>query len=338
MGTWTAYGNQYWPAKYLIDAEGQVRYVHFGEGEYDETEAAIRTLLREKGDSELGGDASKVKGEEVNPAVRTPETYLGAAPRRGLVRPADPARRRRASATHRATCAPNEFAYSGRLEDHRGGRPRREAPTRRSAPTSAPRRSSSSSDHPADPRDVEVLLDGEPVPDDLAGEDVKNGVATIGPQRLYRLVDLPKAGSHELELRFEPGIYGYAVTFGWPPLADFEHSGEDQLARSAPGYRRPRGSRCRALGPRCRPVAGPGSCGTGGVPRPPWHVLGDHSRLEECAHGPASCMLAEGLPRRDRGRRPTPRPRATRRRSPGRGGVEWTRSPGRDHLRVGVVL
>ena len=33
MGTWNAYGNQYWPAKYLIDAEGQVRYVHFGEGD-----------------------------------------------------------------------------------------------------------------------------------------------------------------------------------------------------------------------------------------------------------------------------------------------------------------
>nr|MBA2546430.1 cytochrome c biogenesis protein DipZ [Solirubrobacterales bacterium] len=74
MGTWNAYGNQYWPAKYLIDADGQVRYVHFGEGDYDETEEAIRTLLREKGDSDLGGDASKVKGEEVNPAVRTPET------------------------------------------------------------------------------------------------------------------------------------------------------------------------------------------------------------------------------------------------------------------------
>lgn len=67
---------------------------------------------------------------------------------------------------------------------------------------------------PEGPRDVEVMLDGEPIPDNLAGEDVKNGVATIGPQRLYRLVDLPQAGRHELELRFEPGIYGYAFTFG----------------------------------------------------------------------------------------------------------------------------
>ena len=44
--TWDAYGNQFWPAKYLIDARGQVRYTHFGEGDYEETEEAIRRLLR----------------------------------------------------------------------------------------------------------------------------------------------------------------------------------------------------------------------------------------------------------------------------------------------------
>ena len=40
FATWTAYGNQFWPAKYLIDARGRVRYTHFGEGEYDKTEQA----------------------------------------------------------------------------------------------------------------------------------------------------------------------------------------------------------------------------------------------------------------------------------------------------------
>jgi thiol-disulfide isomerase/thioredoxin len=43
--TWQAWSNQYWPAAYLVDAHGRVRYKHFGEGEYDRTEAAIRTLL-----------------------------------------------------------------------------------------------------------------------------------------------------------------------------------------------------------------------------------------------------------------------------------------------------
>lgn len=44
--TWNAYGNQYWPALYLIDAEGRVVYQHFGEGGYDVTEARIRQLLK----------------------------------------------------------------------------------------------------------------------------------------------------------------------------------------------------------------------------------------------------------------------------------------------------
>lgn len=47
FGTWRAYQNQYWPARYLIDARGTIRYTHFGEGEYTETERAIETLLQE---------------------------------------------------------------------------------------------------------------------------------------------------------------------------------------------------------------------------------------------------------------------------------------------------
>lgn len=47
--TWRAYDNRYWPAKYLIDANGVVRYTHFGEGAYDETERLIRELLEEAG-------------------------------------------------------------------------------------------------------------------------------------------------------------------------------------------------------------------------------------------------------------------------------------------------
>ncbi len=54
FATWNAWGNQYWPAKYLVDADGQVRYTHFGEGDYKETEAAIRALLAEAGDGDLG--------------------------------------------------------------------------------------------------------------------------------------------------------------------------------------------------------------------------------------------------------------------------------------------
>jgi hypothetical protein len=64
------------------------------------------------------------------------------------------------------------------------------------------------------PRRVEVLLDGEPIPAPAAGEDAARGRVTVRGQRLYRLVDLPRAGRHTLELRVEPGVSGYAFTFG----------------------------------------------------------------------------------------------------------------------------
>lgn len=57
--TWRSYGNRFWPAKYLIDANGVVRYTHFGEGAYDETEHHVRALLEE-----AGGDVSDIA---VNP-------------------------------------------------------------------------------------------------------------------------------------------------------------------------------------------------------------------------------------------------------------------------------
>jgi len=49
FATWNAYGNRFWPAKYLIDQDGVIRYTHFGEGKYRETEEKIRELLEEAG-------------------------------------------------------------------------------------------------------------------------------------------------------------------------------------------------------------------------------------------------------------------------------------------------
>jgi cytochrome c biogenesis protein CcdA/thiol-disulfide isomerase/thioredoxin len=73
-GTWNAYGNQYWPAEYLIDANGHVREAKFGEGDYSKTEDAIRSLLAER-------DATLPKALHLadhTPAyAATPESYLG---------------------------------------------------------------------------------------------------------------------------------------------------------------------------------------------------------------------------------------------------------------------
>ena len=72
FATWRAYSNQYWPAKYLVDRRGRVRFHHFGEGEYEETERRIRELL---------GERIAARPRSVDPDVRTelrtPESYLG---------------------------------------------------------------------------------------------------------------------------------------------------------------------------------------------------------------------------------------------------------------------
>jgi cytochrome c biogenesis protein CcdA/thiol-disulfide isomerase/thioredoxin len=78
--TWTAFGNQYWPRKYLINSEGEIIYDHIGEGDYEETEIAIQHALSELNNKNISEKVSeptnavKVEASKVN----SPETYFGA--------------------------------------------------------------------------------------------------------------------------------------------------------------------------------------------------------------------------------------------------------------------
>jgi cytochrome c biogenesis protein CcdA/thiol-disulfide isomerase/thioredoxin len=215
MGTWNAYGNEYWPADYLIDARGQVRYTAFGEGDYDKTETAIRALLAEAG-HHLGGKSHPsdvvVPSEEA-----TPETYLGTARAQGWI---DGPR----SGSHdygpppAGELALNDLAYSG---------------TWKIAAQPAEAVSGSFGNPPGidldfeakdvylvlsspgeRPLPVNVLLDGHPISAGDAGADVHDGVVTVRRQRLYSLVSLSGDQRHRLSLRFAPGVSGYAFTFG----------------------------------------------------------------------------------------------------------------------------
>ncbi|WP_432889998.1 cytochrome c biogenesis protein CcdA [Kribbella sp. CA-245084] len=77
LATWTAYRNQYWPAKYLIDAKGTVRAINFGEGNYAQTEDQIRQLLKDANPSvQLPAAVDGSVKADVGVAGRTPETYL----------------------------------------------------------------------------------------------------------------------------------------------------------------------------------------------------------------------------------------------------------------------
>jgi cytochrome c biogenesis protein CcdA/thiol-disulfide isomerase/thioredoxin len=209
MGTWNAYGNQYWPADYLVDARGQVRDASFGEGEYARTETAIRVLLAQAG-HQLGGE-SHARGVIVPSGQATPETYLGLARAQGW-RAAPTAGR------HDYGPAPgelplNEFAYSGTwdISDQpatavagAGVDAEFQAKTVYLVLSSAGER----------PRQVQVLLDGRPISAAAAGADVRAGAVTVTRQRLYTLVSLRGDERHRLGLRFAPGVSGFAFTFG----------------------------------------------------------------------------------------------------------------------------
>jgi cytochrome c biogenesis protein CcdA/thiol-disulfide isomerase/thioredoxin len=210
MGTWNAYGNEYWPADYLIDSSGQVRYATFGEGDYDKTETAIRALLAEKG-SEVGGH-SHPRDVIVPSEQATPETYLGTERAQGWI---DAPR----SGTHGYGPAPtgnlslNDFAFSGTWNI--AGQP---ATAIANAGIDVEFQAKNVylvlSSAGAAPRPVQVLLDGHPISAADAGADVHAGVVTVRGQRLYTLVSLRRDERHRLGLRFAPGVTGYAFTFG----------------------------------------------------------------------------------------------------------------------------
>jgi cytochrome c biogenesis protein CcdA/thiol-disulfide isomerase/thioredoxin len=208
-GTWSAWSNQYWPAKYLIDARGHVRYWHFGEGDYEETERAIRALLAEAG-REPGASAGEGPGEQAAPGVTTPETYLGFERAHGFATSLFAGERDYGD--RRIDLQPDRFAYRGRWEVS-GERAVAGARARIDARVGA-RRVFLVMGSPGRERRVRVLVDGRPLPDRWAGPDVHGGVAVVGPQRLYRLVDFGAVARRVVTLEFEPGVAGYAFTFG----------------------------------------------------------------------------------------------------------------------------
>jgi thiol-disulfide isomerase/thioredoxin len=79
---WKAFKNQYWPAHYFIDAQGSIRYHHFGEGKYDESEQVIQQLLREKNSNLKASGLVQVSASGAQAAadfndIVSPETYIG---------------------------------------------------------------------------------------------------------------------------------------------------------------------------------------------------------------------------------------------------------------------
>ena len=219
---WGAFANHYWPALYIADEQGRIRYHHFGEGEYAMSEMAIQQLLRESGKEGFDPQLVSVdpEGTEV-PAdwgdLRTPETYLGYGRASGfasldaewLDEPHDYPEPSRLGL--------NQWAPSGvwRLAEHAAVLD--EAPGRIAIRFHA--RDVNLVMGPAE-RGVSVpfrvLIDGEP-PGAAHGTDVdEQGNGTVSEQRLYQLIRQPKPiADRQFEIEFlDSGVEGYCFTFG----------------------------------------------------------------------------------------------------------------------------
>ena len=195
-GVWRAFANHYWPAVYLADAEGRLRYHHFGEGEYAMTEMVIQQLLLEAGANDVDQDLVVVEPRGLEVAadwqtLRSPETYLGYAQSTGF------ASRRRAGSTRRTTTPPHRSCLSTTGTSPAPGRsPARRAPRRagRAARVPVPRARCQPGHGPrgrGKPIPFRVFLDGQPAAG-AAGTDVAaDGHGTVTDQRTYQLIRQP---------------------------------------------------------------------------------------------------------------------------------------------------
>jgi len=215
--TWRAYGNQYWPRKYLIDIEGNIVYDHIGEGAYVETEQKIQELLAERA-QKLGeaapSDVSIAAAgmPEAKTYAQSPETYFGSLRNEFLVGG------KRFVAGVQSFTLPNSFVrnalYLGGTWDIQP-----EYAESEGASSIVFRYSAqdvyfvASADMPVS---VEIYQDGNLVPVISRGADVgANGTVTIQDERLYKLIHNQGGEEHTLEIRVKgKGLKAFTFTFG----------------------------------------------------------------------------------------------------------------------------
>src|SRR5579862_5983007 len=200
LDTWTAWGNEYWPADYLIDATGQVRYATFGEGDYTTTEAAIRALLAQAGAKGLGVGA-KAHDVIVPSSETTPETYLGTARAAGWVG-GEPLGGTHSYAKPSFPLNLNDFSYTG---------------TWTIGPQQALAGAGAAIDAEVMAKNVYIVLSPPAkgvghVAVSVDGRPTKT--IDVTQQRLYQVAGFASDSRHEIHLGFSPATSGYSFTFG----------------------------------------------------------------------------------------------------------------------------
>jgi cytochrome c biogenesis protein CcdA/thiol-disulfide isomerase/thioredoxin len=215
---WNALQNQYWPAHYFVDAQGRIRYHHFGEGEYDMSERVIRQLLAEAGHAPAGGmaEASGTGSEAASVGdVASPETYIGYDRAERFVSPGGEVHDQ--PKTYRsAPLSLNDWSLEGPW-----------VVGKQSAKSLAAGAKISFRFHARDLHLVLGATTGKPVrfratldgttPDANAGVDAKSdGTGVVTNQRLYQLIRQKGAvRDRNFTIEFlDPGVEAFSFTFG----------------------------------------------------------------------------------------------------------------------------
>jgi len=218
---WRAFNNSYWPAFYLVDAKGRIRYHHFGEGEYGESERVLQSLLKENGASGWSGNAVPISstGAEVAPGgdVRSPETYIGYRQAERFSSP-----ERMAHDSHRTYSPPvkprlNQWGLSGSWEVG----PQHAALLRESGRILFRFHSRDlhlvlGPSEKAKPVRFRVTLEGSAPGADAGTDTAPDGAGEVLEPRLYQLVR-QKSGIKDRDFAIEfldPGVRAFSFTFG----------------------------------------------------------------------------------------------------------------------------
>jgi thiol-disulfide isomerase/thioredoxin len=219
---WNAFNNEYWPAQYLVDAKGRIRYHHFGEGDYGEIEGVIQELLKENGATGVASDKTSVSAVGIEAAPdwtdgRSPETYVGYGQARNF---ASPEKVRKDSVQlYSAPVQPslNQWGLSGSWNVNA------ESAVLQTAPGKIVFRFHSRDLHlivaptkDGKPVRFRVTLDGAAPGENCGVDTVPDGSGQIREPRLYQLIrQKGPIVDRTFEIEFlDPGVQALDFTFG----------------------------------------------------------------------------------------------------------------------------
>ena len=219
---WRAFGNQYWPAHYFVDSKGDIRYTHFGEGEYDASERVIQQLLAEAGAASMptgvvaaAGEGAALASDEVH--VLSPETYIGHARADNFASPGGQVPGVAHVYSAPAKLSLNDWALDGNWTVGE------ESAAANAAPSRIVFRFQARDLHlvlgpgaAGKPVRFRVRLDGAAPGADHGTDADANGDGAVTEERLYQLIrQSGEVRDRTFEIEFlDPGVVGYAFTFG----------------------------------------------------------------------------------------------------------------------------